>query len=312
MKNIRIPFILLCSIFAFILTSCSSFNLKQKKEISIDLWEAYDQYFKVAKYVDLSHVISPSMPVWEGFGPAMFGPAMNPLTGRVYTYKDDGFESTRYVFPTEQLGTHIDAPSHWAPDYPAIDEIPATFVIRPLVVISIVDKVLKNPNYHLQVEDILEWEKTNGKIPEGSVVFIRSDWSKAWPSPILAKERLFPGIRLEALKFLHIERKILLHGHEPLDTDSTLTMEGESWLMKNGYAQIEVLTNLNKVPEKGALVIIGFPKFQGGTGSFARVIAVCPHDWPQGESVDRLRESPLPRMDKLIMWDFQQGVRVRK
>ena len=29
----------------------------------------------------------------------------------------------------------------------------------------------------------------------------------------------FPGVSLEALKLLHLERHILLHGHEPLDTD---------------------------------------------------------------------------------------------
>ena len=59
-----------------------------------------------------------------------------------------------------------------------------------------------------------------GRIPEGSVVFVRSDWSKAWPDPKLATLKEFPGVGLEALKFLHIQRKILFHGHEPLDTDS--------------------------------------------------------------------------------------------
>ena len=37
------------------------------------------------------------------------------------------------------------------------------------------------------------------------------------------------------LKFLHEQRHILFHGHEPLDTDSTPTLEGEAWLLQNGY-----------------------------------------------------------------------------
>ena len=37
----------------------------------------------------------------------------------------------------------------------------------------------------------------------------------------------FPGVGLDALKFLHRKRHILFHGHEPLDTDSTPTLEGE-------------------------------------------------------------------------------------
>ncbi len=295
----------------FVLSSCSALKTEQPKEAA-DLWKAYDQYFRNAKYVDMSHTISPQIPTWEGFGPPVFGPAMNPQTGKFYNYKDDGFEATRYILSCDQLGTHIDAPAHWAPEYPAIDEIPPTFAIRPLVVISIAAKVVQNPNYHLKVEDILEWEKKYGKIPEGSVVFVRSDWSQTWPSPALARQRYFPGVSLDALKFLHLERKILMHGHEPFDTDSTPGYEGEYWLMHNGYTQAEVVMNLDKVPEKGALVLIGFPKFQGGTGGFTRFIAVCPPDWRYGISIDEVKEAPLPKMEKTLIWDFNLGVRVRK
>lgn len=68
-------------------------------------------------------------------------------------------------------------------------------------------------------------------------MFIRSDWSKEWPNPELATRKEFPGVTLEALKFLHLERKILFHGHEALDTDTTPTLEGEAWLQRNGYTQ---------------------------------------------------------------------------
>ena len=87
------------------------------------------------------------------------------------------------------------------------------------MVISIVDQVKTNPNYALQVADIEGWEKKHGRIPEGSVVFVRSDWSKAWPDRKLATLKEFPGVGLDALEFLHEQRKILFHGHEPLDTD---------------------------------------------------------------------------------------------
>jgi kynurenine formamidase len=122
------------------------------------------------------------------------------------------------------------------------------------VVISIVDQVKTNPNYALQVADIKAWEEKRGRIPEGSVVSVRSDWSKAWPDPKLATLKEFPGVGLDALKFLHEERHILFHGHEPLDTDSTPNLEGEVWLMHHGYAQAEGVANLDKVPETGALV----------------------------------------------------------
>ena len=275
------------------------------------LWQVYESALKAAKYVDLTHAITPSIPVWEGFGPTTFGPAVDPKTGIPYTWGKDGFEATRYALSTDQLGTQLDPPAHWNPDYPAIDELPATFAVRPLVVISIVDQVGQDPGYSLSVEDIQRWEKTHGRIPEGSVVFIRSDWSKDWPDPELAIRRPFPGVTLAALKFLHEERHILFHGHEPLDTDSTPKLEGEAWLLTNGYTQAEGVTNLDQVPETGALVAIGFPKFQGGLGGYARFIAICPPDWKFGVSIGQVPESPLAKAPKPLHWDATGGMRVR-
>ncbi len=275
------------------------------------LWQVYEQSLKGAKYVDLSHTITPTIPVWAGFGPATFGPTVDPKTGIPYTWAKDGFEATRYVLATDQLGTQLDPPAHWNPDYPAIDELPPTFAVRPLVVISIVDQVAKQPGYHLSVADIQAWEVAHGRIPEGSVVFIRSGWSKDWPNPDLATRRPFPGITLAAIKFLHEQRHILFHGHEALDADTTANLDAEAWLLRNGYTQAEGVANLDQVPEAGALVAIGYPKFQGGTGGYARFIAICPPDWKYGLTVGQVPESPLAKASKPLHWDAKLGMRVR-
>jgi kynurenine formamidase len=276
-----------------------------------NLWGIYHDALRNAKYVDLTHTITPSIPVWPGFGHPTFGPTVDPKTKTPYTWAKDGFEATRYLLPTDQLGTQLDPPAHWSPNYPAIDELPPTFAVRPLVVISIVDQVAKSPGYHLSVDDIRRWEGEHGRIPEGAVVFVRSDWSKAWPDSALANRRPFPGVSLAALQFLHQQRHILFHGHEPLDTDTTGTLEGEAWLLQNGYTQAEGVANLDQVPETGALVTIGFPKFQGGLGGYARFIAICPPDWKYGVSVGQVPESPLPRASKPLHWDATLGMRVR-
>lgn len=275
------------------------------------LWPVYNQYLRSAKYVDLTHTITPNIPVWAGFKRSTFGQALDPKSNKPYSYSDNGFEANRYHLSTDQLGTQLDPPAHWDPYYPAIDELPPTFAVRPLVVISIVDKVARDPGYHLTSQDILHWENRNGRVPEGSVVFIRSDWSKEWPDPELSKRRVFPGITLEALKFLHQQRGILFHGHEPLDTDTTPNLEGEYWLLHNGYTQAEGVTNLDKVPETGALVVIGFPKFKGGLGGYARFIAICPPTWDHGITIDDAQESPMPRQSRPLRWDDEAGIRVR-
>ena len=276
-----------------------------------DLWSMYTEVLAKSRYIDLTHTITPNMPVWKGFGPATFKPTVNPLTGMPYTFASDGFEATQYTIATDQFGTQLDPPAHWAPEYPAIDELPATYAVRPLVVISIVEQVKKVPGYHLTVADIQDWEKIHGRIPEGSVVFVRSDWSKEWPNPELATRKAFPGVKLEALQFLHEQRRILFHGHEPLDTDTTPHLEGEAWLMHHGYTQAEGVANLDQVPETGALVAIGFPKLQGGLGGYARYIAICPPDWKYGVAVGDVPEAPLARRDKPLRWDTARGMRVR-
>ncbi|WP_119303702.1 cyclase family protein [Dongia deserti] len=281
------------------------------------LWGVYEQSLKGAKYIDLTHIIAPDIPVWSGFGPSRFEPAKAAADiegfakkGEAYTYAKHGVEATGYDLATDQLGTQLDPPAHWAPEYPAIDELPPTYAVRPLVVISIVEKVATDPGYHLQIADIEAFETQHGRIPEGSVVFVRSDWSKDWPNPELSTRRPFPGVSLDALKFLHQQRRILFHGHEPLDTDTTPTLEGEYWLMHNGYAQAEGVANLTGVPATGCLVTIGYPKFKGGTGSYARYVAICPPETRIGVTIGA-SDAPLPRFDKPLHWDSSAGTRVR-
>ena len=291
------------------------------------LWQSYEESFRKAKYVDLTHTISPTIPVWSGFLPSRFGRAVKPATGEPYRYDLDGFEAGRYELATDQLGTQLDPPAHWNPQFPAIDELPPTFALRPLVVVSIVEQVKADPGYSLQVPDLLDWEGRNGRIPEGSVVFVRSDWSKGWPqdeemdppkhksetwpNPTLSGRRRFPGVSLQALRFLHEQRHILLHGHEPLDTDDTPELEGETWLLRNGYTQAEGVANLYQVPEKGALVVIGYPKLRGGLGGLARFVAICPPDWPYGVGIGQVPEAPLARLPHPLQWDATQGYRRR-
>ena len=291
---------------AFVLAGTATASAKQPP-----LWRVYDNSLKGAKYVDMTHTITPHIPVWSGFGDSLFAPTINPSTGQPYTYAKDGFEATRYTLQTDQLGTQLDPPAHWAPEYAAIDELPPTFAVRPLVVISIVKQVKKNFNYALTPADVRKWEKKYGRIPRGSVVMVRSDWSKRWPDPELARLTEFPQVGLAALQFLHLRRHILFHGHEPLDTDSTPTLEGEHWLMHHGYAQAEGVANLDRVPPKGALIEIGYPKFGGGLGGYARFVAICPPGWRYGVRIGQVDEAPLPRFGVPLHYDESVGMRVR-
>ncbi|MXQ13705.1 cyclase family protein [Microvirga makkahensis] len=280
------------------------------------LWSVYEQATKGAKHIDLTHAFAPVQPVWPGFGQAEFKATTAGADipdyvkrGEEYTYAKHGFVATSYVLTTDQYGTQLDPPAHWDEYGATISDLPPTFAVRPLVVIPIQEKVKADPGYHMQVQDVLDWETRHGRIPEGAVVMVRSDWYKRWNNPKHFNDKPFPGVSLDALKFLHLERKILFHGHEPLDTDTTPTLEGEAWLMHNHFTQAEGVANLDQVPEAGALISIGFAKPLGGTGGYARFVAIAPADWPYGVTVADASGAPLPKQSAPLRRDEHGAMR---
>ena len=74
----------------------------------------------------------------------------------------------------------------------------------------------------------------------------------------------------------------------------TPSLEGEAWLMHNNFAQAEGVANLDKVPASGCLISIGFAKPSGGTGGYARFVAICPPDSPHGVTIDEVPGAPMP------------------
>src|SRR5262245_20066907 len=62
------------------------------------LWSVYEQALKGGKYVDLTHTITPNIPVRAGFADSTFAPAKAGAdiegfakSGEVYTYAQHGF-----------------------------------------------------------------------------------------------------------------------------------------------------------------------------------------------------------------------------
>lgn len=241
------------------------------------LWPVYETLAS-RKFVDLTHDFHPGIPHWKGY------PDQEVTT--LYDYNRDGFKALRYDI-VGQWGTHADAPSHFHQDLRSLDEISVHEMVAPLVVINISSKSRSNPDYALKPEDIKKWESLYGKIPDRAFVALRTDWSQRWPS-IEAMQNAdsrgafhYPGWSVEALKFLVEERNIVAIGHETTDTDKGKDVfqdryPAQAYIHGKNRYQIELLTNLDKLPAKGALIIATFPKPEGGTGFPARVFAILP------------------------------------
>lgn len=265
------------------------------------LWDFYSDTLRRAKYIDLTHALAPGGPIGEGFGDFKVGPARAGVSipgvirkGEAFSYAKLGVAITAYDLPMDHIGTQFGPPAHMNDHGATISDIPPTVALRPLVVVNVASKVAVDPGYQATLADVKEWESRHGAIPAGSVVMIRSDWSRNWHDPRRFTRQPFPGVTLAVLQYLHLERRILMHGHEPLDTDNTAPrFVGEAWLLQHNFAQAEGVAHLDQVPEAGALITIGFAKFQGGTGGFARYIAIAPPHWPHGTTIDEAPGAPL-------------------
>jgi kynurenine formamidase len=266
------------------------------------LWDFYQGTLRRAKYIDLTHAMAPGGPIGEGFADFKVGAARAGVSipgviskGEPFSYAKLGVAITAYDLPMDHIGTQFGPPAHMNDHGATISDIPATVSLRPLVVVNVAPRVAIDPGYQATVADVRDWERRHGPIPAGAVAMIRSDWSKKWHDPSRFTRAPFPGVTLEALQYLHLERHVLMHGHEPLDTDNTAPrFVGETWLLKHNFAQAEGVAHLDQVPESGALIAIGFAKFEGGTGGFARYIAIAPPEWPHGVTMDEEPGAPLP------------------
>ncbi len=228
------------------------------------------------RFVDLTHAFGPETPVWSGFGQAAMSAAADPKTHRPYTIAEDGFRATFYAM-VGQYGTHVDPPAHFDPDGITMDKIPLKQMILPLVVIDETKLLAADPNHALAVADIERWETAHGRVPAGSFAALRTDMSKDWRrNPERFKRQPFPAWSLAAIKFLYEQRGVVATGHEALDTDTTDKMVSETWLLRHGHYQIEVMTNLDQVPATGAIIVVTWPKVENGLGFPARAFAILP------------------------------------
>lgn len=237
-----------------------------------------DAYAVIAEKprVDLSHSLGVNSPVWQGFGQATMSAAADPVTHRPYTIAEDGFRTTFYSM-VGQYGTHIDPPAHFDPDGLTMDRIPLDQMILPLVVLDDTRYLAEDPAHAFSVDDLLAWEAEHGPVPAGAFAALRTDMYLDWETdPARFKRHPFPAWSLDVVKMLFDERRVTAIGHEALDTDITEGMESETWLLKNGHYQIEVMANLDKVPATGAIIVVTWPKVENGFGFPARAFAILP------------------------------------
>lgn len=234
---------------------------------------------KGKEWIDLTHAFGPESPHFAAFNAAEFKTLFD---------HSDGFFAQEFTV-AGQYGTHIDAPIHFVPgDNRYVHELELKELVLPLVVIDKSEEAAQDSDFTLYSEDILEFEKEHGRIEAGTFVALRTDWSKRWPDQKVFDNKdsegnsHTPGWSKEALQFLFEERSIQAVGHETFDTDSAVDFQkngalvAEYYVLEQDTYQVEVMTNLDKVPAKGAVILNIVPKVSGASGFPVRSFAILP------------------------------------
>jgi kynurenine formamidase len=241
--------------------------------------------------VDLTHTLNENFP-------------FIPIPGITFPFKKTpiatidkmGVAANRWEIH-EHIGTQIDAPNHFIAGGLSLDQLPVRNFIAPPAVIDISERAKTNADTSVTVENIKDWEKKYGRLPQGAAVFMYSGWDakvydgKAFINMDNSGTMHFPGFSPEAAEFLVRERNVVGIGVDTISLDPGNDKEykaHKAWL-KAGKWGVECVANLKGVPPVGATVFVGASKVGGATGGLVRLIAVFPSSAIKSSTIPALQ-----------------------
>jgi kynurenine formamidase len=241
------------------------------------------------RIVDLTQPLGPDTPV-IGL-PAQFGSSPGVTMEVISRFDDKGPAWYWNVLHLgEHTGTHFDAPVHWitGKDLPdnCCDSIPARRFVGPACVIDVSKEVAKNNDFLLMPEHVTAWEAAYGRIPAGSWVLLRTDWSKRNDATSFLNVGPdgphSPGFHKTTSELLAHDRDVLGVGVETVGTDAGQAgmfdppFPNHTIMHGAGKFGLASLRNLDQLPPTGAVVIAAPLRIVNGSGSPLRVLAISP------------------------------------
>ncbi|MFA5848406.1 MAG: cyclase family protein [Bacteroidales bacterium] len=261
-------------IVIFILVLASSCNQKQpdiSKILAQGIW------------VDLTWDFEESTVYWPTNVPFKHDTVFFGINDKGYFYSSFKYSAE------EHGGTHFDAPLHFAQGGRSIEQINVDELTGAAIVVDVTVKSTQNPDYLVTIDDFIQWENTNGQIPEHSIILLNTGFGKYWKDHLQytgtlksgvegVEELHFPGLDPEAAKWLVSERKIKAVGIDTpsIDFGQSKDFRTHRSLCGNNITAYENVANLDKLPAKGAYIVAAPMKIKGGSGSPLRLLAWVP------------------------------------
>ncbi len=221
------------------------------------------------RIVDLTQPLGPTTVLWPGSTPF----SATTVSG----YASDGSYARELALP-EHAGTHLDAPSHFAPGGAHVDEIAVDRLVAPVVCID-ARTAVANGLRELGAAIVLDDEREHGTIAAGSAVVVCTGWDAFTidASRYLGEPLDFPGLGVDAARLL-VDRGVVGIGIDTLGVDpgSSRDYAVHNLTLPAGLWQVEGLVGLDRLPSRGAWLVVGVIPVVAGSGAPARVIAILP------------------------------------
>jgi len=237
--------------------------------------------FPAGRWIDLSHDFSSETIYWPTAEPFKLDTVFAQRMPAGFYYAANNFRAA------EHGGTHLDAPIHFAEGRKTVDQIPLEQLIAPAAVIDVSEKAQANRDYQAGVDDFAAWEIRYGKIPDKTIVLLRTGYGKFWPDRLkylgtdksgdeAVAELHFPGLHPEAARWLVANRSINAIGLDTpsIDYGQTKLFESHQILFERNIPALENVANLEQLPTTGAIVIALPMKIKGGSGGPLRLVAL--------------------------------------
>ncbi len=222
------------------------------------------------RVTDLTHTFTAGFPVYTGD---------EPTRRTLKNYDPDGFYSQEWTFG-EHSGTHMDAPGHFIPGGRRVPQLRPEELLAPAAVIDISRRAASDPDAEVTPDDVARYERRNGRIPRGAVVFMNSGWAAKVNDDAAYKGTVgttyhFPGFGIEAVEFLLTRRGIQGIGVDTLSLDpgNSTTFAVHNRLLGADRYGLENVANLPALRPSGALVSVGVVPWEEGSGGPCRLLA---------------------------------------
>jgi kynurenine formamidase len=221
------------------------------------------------RVVDLAQELGPGTCVWPG---------MSQLSSQTTnTYADGGAFARELTF-NEHTGTHLDAPAHFHEGAETVEGIPAGRLVCEAALIDVREACSRDHDYLVSEDDVLANERAHGPLAPGTAVLVMTGWSAFLREPGRYVEDLhYPGVSVEAARLL-VARGVIGLGIDTLSVDAGIAPECPVHFvtLPAGLWQLEGLVQLDQLPPRGALLVVGVPRLVGGSGMPARPLALLP------------------------------------